>query len=75
MVADANAIRRDIYSVKVRCNGFGQWRHERMFRNDEAAKRYAQGLRPISGYSLQVKIVHPAQWVVDGYCAAGNVID
>lgn len=75
MVADENAIRRDIYSVKVRGNGFGQWCHERMFRNGENAKRYAQGLRPMDGYSLQVKIVHPAQWVVDRYCAAGNVID
>jgi hypothetical protein len=75
MVADKNAIRSDIYSVKVRGNGCEQLRYERMFRNSEVAKRYARGLQLFSGYRLQAKIVHPAQWVVDGYCAAGNVID
>lgn len=74
VLAMQNAIRRDIFSVKVLGNGFDQWCHERMFRNGDEARRYAQGIRPIGGYSLQVKIVHPAQWVVDGYCAAGNSI-
>lgn len=69
-----DTIRRDIYSVKVRGNGFNQWCHERMFRSPAAAKLYANGLRPISGYSLTVRVVHPAQWVVDGFLAAGNEI-
>jgi hypothetical protein len=67
-------IRRDIWSVKVRGNGFDEWCHERMFRSAKSAKRYRKGLCPMLGYALQSEVVHPADWVVDAYVLAGNTI-
>ena len=69
------AIRRDLFSVKVKGNGFNHWCHERMFRSRTSARRFKAGLRPMNGYTLQAKIVHPAQFVVDVYVAAGNTIE
>lgn len=69
------AIRRDLFSVKVKGNGFDHWCHERMFRSRTSARRYKAGLRPMNGYTLQAKIVYPAQFVVDVYVASGNAIE
>ena len=77
------AIRRDLFSVKVKGNGFNHWCHERMFRSRTSARRFKAGLRPMNGYTLQAKIVHPALTEaearalgpVDVYVAAGNTIE
>lgn len=70
-------IRRDVFSVKVRCadNGVNKPVHERMFRSLESARRYSRGRLPSSGYSIDKTIVHPADWIVNGYLAAGNTIE
>ena len=72
---EKDTIRRDIFSVKVKGNGFDKWCHERMFRSRESARRYKRGLRPIAGYWMEAKIVHPAQWVVEAFVAVGNEIE
>jgi len=68
-------IRYDLFSVKVKGNGFNEWCHERIFRNITSARRYKNGLQPFPGYWLETKIVHPAQFVVDAYVIAGNQIE
>lgn len=68
-------IRRDLFSVKVYGNGFNAWCHERIFRSMVSAKRYKNRLAPMAGYSMEAKIVHPSQDVVDVYTASGNTIE
>lgn len=74
---DKDTVRRDIFSVKVRCgnNGVNSPVHERMFYSLESARQYKREQRPASGYSIDKRIVHPKQWVVDGYLAHGNTIE
>jgi len=62
-------IRRDIYSVKEWDRALDAWCHIKMFKSKESARNYASVMT-----RSRIKIVHPAQWVVDGYIAAGNVI-
>ena len=69
----ADAVRRDVWSVKEK-EGDGPWVHVSMFYSARAAKRHARHLCPILGFTHAVKIVHPRQWVVDGFTAYGNSI-
>lgn len=70
-------IRYDLFAVKVRCgdNGVNEPVVERIFRSRESARNYKRNRQPSLGYSIDKKIVHPAQWVVNGYTACGNQIE
>ena len=70
-------IRKDIYSVKTYNSFDGIWCHEFMTTNFAKAMRKINEVRNdhTLGIIRQAKLVHPAQWVVDGYCAAGNLIE
>ena len=76
-MATHNSIRRDIFSVKAWDSSLGDYYHEAMFKNKVKAIREARLLRiqrHNAGESDDVKIVHPSQWVVDGFTAYGNKI-
>ena len=70
-------IRTDIYSVKTFDSFHRLWCHEFMTTDSCKAMRKINEVRNdhTLGIIRQVKLVHPAQWVVDGYCAAGNRIE
>ena len=65
------AIRRDIFSVKVLSDG--RWCHTRMFYSRPTAVKWRDGER-LDRNVQSVKLVHPAQFVVDAYLAYGNTI-
>lgn len=77
-IEQSNVIRRDIFSVKVWNGTVNSWCHEVMTTDRDLAKqlktdKLAEARR--SGRSGLVAIVHPRQWVVDGYLAYGNTIN
>jgi hypothetical protein len=67
-----------VYSVKHFDPSVNDWCHGFMTRDREAARKRADAIRKGIWYGFHTtrcKIVHPAQWVVDGYIAAGNTIE
>ena len=69
-------IRYDIFAVK--CWEHDQWCFNFMFTTRTAANKCVADFRyqmARTGYNLQPTIVHPAQWVVDAFLAAGNKLD
>jgi hypothetical protein len=70
-------IRKDIYSVKTFDSFHRLWCHEFMATDSRKAMRKINEVRNdhTLGIIRQAKLVHPSQWVVDGYCAAGNRIE
>jgi|ETNmetMinimDraft_26_1059896.scaffolds.fasta_scaffold130181_2 hypothetical protein len=75
---DPKTIRRDLFSVKVRCgdNGTNEPVHEKMFRSMESAQRYRRERKILAGgYTITVKVVHPAQWVVELFTLCQNKIE
>lgn len=69
-----NKVRRDLFSVQERGNGFQHWCHTHICRSLLTAKRLKKGCVPLLGFTHEVRIVHPTQVVVDAYVAAGNEI-
>jgi len=66
-------IRTDLFSVKVRGEGFEGWCHERIFRTMSEARQYRRDRQPLPGYALETKIVHPTQWVVDAFSVDNTI--
>ena len=69
-----DVIRRDIWSVKLWESALepAQFVHSRMFYAAHLAHKFVRDERlPSHAY----KIVHPAQWVVEAFVAAGNTIE
>lgn len=63
-------VRRDVWSVKQWDYALGAYCHVRMFYSAESAFRYRrENPAPLT------KVVHPADWVVAGFVAAGNKIE
>ena len=74
----SSEIRRDIWSVKHWDSAIPDWCHGFMTSDRNGAVRRADAIRRGIWYGHQTtrcKIVHPAQWVVNGYVAAGNEIE
>lgn len=68
-------IRRDIFAVKVLEDG--RWSLEFMAMKWGLAENKRKEIRErakLHGAWWKIKIVHPQQWQVDGYVAAGNKI-
>lgn len=69
-------IRGDIYAVKQYDPMHGHWCYVAMSKDLEKAKQRLRDARyPVLGINYRAKLVHPAQWVVDAFVAAGNRID
>ena len=71
-------IRRDIFSVKHWDHAIGAWCHGYMSKDREQARRRTDAIRRGIWYGMhttRAKLVHPAQWVVEGFIAAGNDIE
>ena len=71
-------INRDIYSVKEWDGAVGAYSHVAMYRSPQSALRKVRDLkhqRLASGYSDDVKMCHPANWVVQAFVLAGNRIE
>lgn len=71
-------IRRDIFSVKHWDSSVGAWCHGFMTRDRNKAVRRSDSIRRGLWYGFgttRAKIVHPAQWVVSAFVAAGNEIE
>lgn len=71
-------IRRDIFAVKELDPSLSpDWCFVRMTKDRAQANRYANDiLRNHSlGIRRQAKIVHPTQFVVNAFVAAGNIIE
>ena len=66
-------IRRDLYAVKERGNGFG-WQFVYVCRTLATARRLRGCLGPELGFSHKTKLVHPSQDVVDLYVLCGNEV-
>lgn len=70
--ANPDTIRHDIFAIKVwsyECNSFV---YEYMTYNRTVAFRRKR--QEYQSHQM-AKVVHPRQWVVDGYVAYGNKID
>jgi len=70
--------RRDLFSVKYWDSAANGWCHGFMTRDEGKAVQRANAIRRgiwYGSHTLRAKIVHPKQWVVNGYVAAGNRID
>jgi len=65
-------IRRDVWSVKVYDSAVGTYVHSRMFYAPHLAAKWSRA-EP-HDFSPN-KIVHPADWVVAVFVAAGNRIE
>ena len=68
-------IRRDVYSVKVWDSAVGAYCHQHMTQDRDIAIQRAKDARltlRLEGRPELVKIVHPAQWVLEGFLAVGN---
>ena len=65
-------IRQDIWSVKEWDSAIepASFVHTRMFRSSHSVFRYMRG----EGRGREMKVVHPADWVVDSYLALGNEV-
>jgi len=71
----ATTIRIDLFSVK-HWDG-SSWVHGFITTDQKKAHSRADAIRRGIWHGVHVtrsKVVHPAQWVVNGYCAAGNDI-
>ena len=65
-------IRRDVWSVKVYDSAVGAYCHSRMFYEEHLARKWSRS----EPHDFQPnKIVHPADWVVAAFVAAGNKIE
>ena len=64
-------IRKDVYSIKVYEPFIGIWCHVFMTRSLTEANRKASEIR---NERSRAKLVHPADWVVSAFVAAGNLI-
>lgn len=76
--ANATEIRRDVWSVKHFDHSIGAWCHGFMTTDRDLAVRRHDAIRKGHWYgfsTMLAQIVHPAQWVVDGYVAAGNSVE
>lgn len=77
-IEQSNVVRRDIFSIRVWNGTVNSWCHEAMTTDRDRAKqlkidKLAEERQ--SGRMGLVSIVHPRQWVIDGYLAYGNKID
>jgi hypothetical protein len=66
-------VRRDIFAVKVFDKHHGFWCFEAMFYTSADAMRWMKDQKYCDPF-VMAKLVHPRQWVVDGFVLAGNHI-
>lgn len=70
------SIRRDIFSVKADTRDSAGWCHVFMTRDRQEAFRKAADIRRDMSLGLNrlAKVVHPSDWAVSAFIAAGNSI-
>jgi hypothetical protein len=71
-------VRKDVWSVKHFDRSINAWCHDYMTYDREKARRRCDAIRKGIWYGFDdtlCKLVHPKQWVVEGFVAAGNSIE
>lgn len=77
MTQDLDTVRRDLFAVKADERDGAGWCFMHICRSKATADRRAKDIRDNHSLGLNrlAKVVHPKQWVVNGFTAAGNTIE
>lgn len=72
MAGKNNTIRRDIWAVKEWDSACEDWCYVMMFYEKWRLQEWIKGEQRVR--RTMMKVVHPAQWVVEAFVAVGNQI-